>query len=100
VDLGAPLGAFAMSYWFAVRLARSAGVIGAIDWPNMRSLHRRPTPRTGGLAVLGGVMLVWLIRYGPNRAEMRNSGDLLVVLGALLVNRFGLVPGRPSQRPP
>lgn len=29
-----------------------------LDWPNERSLHDRPVPRTGGLAILCGVLVV------------------------------------------
>jgi UDP-GlcNAc:undecaprenyl-phosphate/decaprenyl-phosphate GlcNAc-1-phosphate transferase len=42
------------------RLARR---VGAIDFPNERSLHEAPTPRLGGLAILIAVLvtgLIWL----------------------------------------
>lgn len=46
--------------------------VGALDFPDARKVHRRPTPRLGGLAVLGGVtagvgLYVWLsgIRLSP-----------------------------------
>jgi UDP-N-acetylmuramyl pentapeptide phosphotransferase/UDP-N-acetylglucosamine-1-phosphate transferase len=32
----------------------------AVDIPNHRSLHTRPVPRTGGLAILTGVLVAWL----------------------------------------
>ena len=38
----------------AERLARR---IGAIDYPNERSLHDVPTPKLGGLAILVGVLV-------------------------------------------
>jgi UDP-GlcNAc:undecaprenyl-phosphate GlcNAc-1-phosphate transferase len=42
--------------WLALR-------VGAIDHPNERSLHVAPTPKLGGLAILGGALvagLIWL----------------------------------------
>jgi UDP-GlcNAc:undecaprenyl-phosphate GlcNAc-1-phosphate transferase len=45
-----------LTKWLAVR-------VGAIDQPNERSLHVVSTPKLGGLAILGGVLvagLIWL----------------------------------------
>jgi UDP-N-acetylmuramyl pentapeptide phosphotransferase/UDP-N-acetylglucosamine-1-phosphate transferase len=42
--------AAALAWLLATRLARFA-----LDQPNERSLHARPVPRTGGLAVLAGI---------------------------------------------
>jgi UDP-GlcNAc:undecaprenyl-phosphate/decaprenyl-phosphate GlcNAc-1-phosphate transferase len=42
--------------WLALR-------VGAIDYPNERSLHQVPTPKLGGLAILVGALvagLIWL----------------------------------------
>jgi UDP-GlcNAc:undecaprenyl-phosphate GlcNAc-1-phosphate transferase len=47
--------------WVATRvLASRFGSFGA-DEPNARSLHERPVPRTGGLAVLLGAALSWVL---------------------------------------
>ncbi len=53
-----------------------------LDYSNARSLHRQPTPRTGGLAVLCGIFSggVWLAVSAP---------ELNLVLSALLM---GLMP--------
>jgi len=45
--------AFGLSRW----LARSSRAPRLFDHPNARSLHQRPIPRTGGLAVLGGLLV-------------------------------------------
>jgi len=37
----------------------------AMDQPNQRSLHAHPIPRTGGLALMFGVMLSWLAVQAP-----------------------------------
>lgn len=54
-----------------------------LDYPNARSLHQSPTPRTGGLALLAGVvvgLLPWLIlsAWFDHRLDVR----LLALLGA------------------
>ena len=51
----------------AARLARR---VGAIDLPRERSLHERPTPRLGGLAILAGVLVAGVV-FLPSDAETR-----------------------------
>jgi UDP-N-acetylmuramyl pentapeptide phosphotransferase/UDP-N-acetylglucosamine-1-phosphate transferase len=46
--------AFAVCFALLYFLVRRLGHVG-LDRPNERSLHERPVPRTGGLAVLAGV---------------------------------------------
>lgn len=36
-----------------------------VDRPNDRSLHKVPVPRTGGLAIMSGVLSSWLLLYQP-----------------------------------
>src|SRR4051812_2638807 len=56
---GAPaLLSFAVAF-FAVRLLLTRFGRFALDQPNARSLHATPVPRTGGLAVLAGVAVVF-----------------------------------------
>jgi UDP-GlcNAc:undecaprenyl-phosphate GlcNAc-1-phosphate transferase len=46
----------ALLAWLLVPLAeRIARRVGAVDYPNERSLHRDPTPRLGGLAIFAGI---------------------------------------------
>lgn len=59
---------FALSAWLTWRFCDPASRFHILDHPNERSLHDRPTPRSGGLAILAGIMLglacaVW--RFGP-----------------------------------
>ncbi len=64
------------------RLARR---VGAIDFPNARSLHELPTPRLGGLAILVAVAaasLIWLPWSGETRA---------ILAGALLIAAVGFL---------
>lgn len=57
------LAAFAVSCLLTRYLASARSVLRVMDHPNERSLHDRPTPRTGGLAVLAGVLIAgaWLM---------------------------------------
>jgi UDP-GlcNAc:undecaprenyl-phosphate/decaprenyl-phosphate GlcNAc-1-phosphate transferase len=64
------------------RLARR---VGAIDFPGERSLHERPTPRLGGLAIFAAVAvaaLIWL----PWDAETRS-----ILVGAALITLVGFL---------
>jgi UDP-GlcNAc:undecaprenyl-phosphate GlcNAc-1-phosphate transferase len=67
---------------FTDRLARR---VGAIDYPNERSLHEVPTPKLGGLAILVGVLLTGLI-WLPWDAETR-----AILVGAVLITGVGFV---------
>jgi UDP-GlcNAc:undecaprenyl-phosphate/decaprenyl-phosphate GlcNAc-1-phosphate transferase len=63
---------------------RIARRVGAIDFPNARSLHELPTPKLGGLAILAGVFvaaLIWL----PWDAETR-----AILVGAVLIAAVGV----------
>jgi UDP-GlcNAc:undecaprenyl-phosphate GlcNAc-1-phosphate transferase len=64
------------------RLARR---VGAIDRPNLRSMHEAPTPRLGGLAILAGV-LVAAIAFLPWDGETR-----AILCGALLITAVGFL---------
>jgi UDP-N-acetylmuramyl pentapeptide phosphotransferase/UDP-N-acetylglucosamine-1-phosphate transferase len=50
-----------------------------LDRPNERSSHRVPTPRGGGIAVTGSILLAWLALY---RAGSVTTGMIGVALGA------------------
>ena len=56
----AVLTAFAVA-WAAQRMFLvSALSTRLLDYPNQRSLHQRPTPRTGGIALLLGIAAGWV----------------------------------------
>ena len=46
------IAAFAISMWFTRRFCRPNSIVFILDHPNDRSLHDRPVPRGGGLAIL------------------------------------------------
>jgi len=51
---------FAVAFILAWILTRSRARALALDEPNERSLHRHPIPRTGGLAIVAGIVAGWL----------------------------------------
>lgn len=59
----APVAAFFVALLIARLLLTPAGRRIALDTPNERSLHAQPVPRTGGIAIAGGLaaacVLVW-----------------------------------------
>jgi UDP-N-acetylmuramyl pentapeptide phosphotransferase/UDP-N-acetylglucosamine-1-phosphate transferase len=50
-----------------------------LDHPNERSAHREPTPRGGGIAVIGSLLLAWFVLAG---AGLSLPGVIGVSLGA------------------
>jgi UDP-GlcNAc:undecaprenyl-phosphate GlcNAc-1-phosphate transferase len=66
----------------AERLARR---VGAIDYPNERSLHEVPTPKLGGLAILAGVLVAGLL-FLPWAPVTRG-----ILGGALVIAAVGVV---------
>ena len=53
--------ALALSWLLVPLTERVARRVGAIDYPRQRSLHQIPTPKLGGLAILGGVVVAMLL---------------------------------------
>ncbi|HEY8639582.1 MAG TPA: MraY family glycosyltransferase [Solirubrobacterales bacterium] len=61
---------------------RLAGRIGAIDYPNERSLHDRPTPKLSGAAILIGVLVsgaLFLPGDGESRAILGGAAVIALV---------------------
>ncbi|MDT8363492.1 MAG: glycosyltransferase family 4 protein [Nitrosomonas sp.] len=56
----APLIAFGLSSALSWLLARNK-IFKVLDYPNIRSLHTSPIPRTGGVAILTSILGSWLI---------------------------------------
>ncbi len=50
-----------LAYWLTLRLCESSSRLYILDHPNERSLHHRPTPRTGGVAIIAAIYLGVLI---------------------------------------
>lgn len=54
-----------------------------LDRPNERSSHEVPTPRGGGIAVLGAVVLAWLIGLGLSNGI--EASDLVILAAAVML---------------
>ena len=50
-------GVAALSWWITGLLVSKASLLRSIDHPNERSLHSKPTPRSGGVAILASVLI-------------------------------------------
>lgn len=60
-----PLVAFLTTFVALAALLRSGAAYRlAVDRPNQRSLHSRPTPRIGGLVLVPAVLLAWALVPG------------------------------------
>ena len=53
-----------------------------LDYPNERSSHIAPTPRGGGIAVIGSVLLAWI---ALDKAGLVASSVISIVVGASLL---------------
>lgn len=85
-SVGASLFALALSLSLTRWLASRAGsTLGPLDHPNARSLHNTPVPRSGGLGVLAGVALVWLVAllWGDASVELAWIGAALLVVAVV-----------------
>ena len=60
-DWAAPLAAF-LACWLGLRLLLRRSQALPMDYPNIRSLHKKPTPRIGGLGIMAGLVAAsaWL----------------------------------------
>ncbi len=70
-----------------------AARIGAVDLPNERKIHQAPMPRLGGVAVIAGFFLPWLIFYLlDNRVslEFKNYETMLLGLSSCTMLMMGL----------
>ena len=55
------IGAFAVTLVVLLLLLKTRLYDLALDQPNLRSLHAHSIPRTGGIAVMSGVLAAWLL---------------------------------------
>ncbi len=82
-----------MSWW----LTNARGYWLVLDLPNERSLHTRPTPRTGGIAILLGTVTGLLVAWLWNGYTVVNlplaATVLALTLVALLDDRHTLGAG-------
>ncbi|MEJ8767025.1 MraY family glycosyltransferase [Oceanobacillus sp. HCA-5259] len=67
--------------------------VGAVDFPNNRKIHKKVTPRLGGLAIFLGALLGGLYLF-PRHEHMPEIffGALVIVITGALDDRFDIKP--------
>lgn len=58
--IAAPLFSFLVTYFSILWLIKS-NIAKILDYPNSRSLHSEPIPRTGGMGLMFGVLATWIL---------------------------------------
>jgi len=87
--------AFVIALLLTRYLCHPRARLRVLDYPNERSLHSRPTPRTGGLAILaaicGAAVPLALAWPTPTVATIAGGG-LLIATISFLDDRFAISP--------
>src|SRR3989304_10375659 len=91
------VAALGISVLFTYRFCRPDSVVYILDHPNERSLHDRPVPRGGGLAILiamgiCGAVVVFL--YPARGLAGMGLGALFVAGGPFITDTHSLTPHR------
>ena len=93
----AMIAAFVITWLLALLLANARGYWLILDEPNQRSLHTRPTPRTGGIAILAGaaagLFTAWITGDYALVALPTGISIFTLALVALLDDRHNLGAG-------
>jgi UDP-N-acetylmuramyl pentapeptide phosphotransferase/UDP-N-acetylglucosamine-1-phosphate transferase len=87
-----PLLSFTLSYFCLQLLLKGKMLEFALDHPNDRSLHSSPVPRTGGVAILAGALLGWLV-LDPGRFAPFALGSVAVMMVSLADDLKGISVG-------
>ncbi len=84
----------------SLRLARA---FGAVDQPGGRRRQIDPTPRLGGIAILGGlavgVLAVLVFRWSQQLNGLPPSQITAVLIGTTIIFLLGLADARGSSAP-
>ncbi len=89
--LVAAVVAFAVAAILARRFCDPVSRLHLLDHPNERSLHTHPTPRTGGVAILAGLLSAMSVRLFT--ADLA-APVVWLVAGALLIAALSFVDDR------
>lgn len=88
------LVAFVVAWWITDRLCSPRSYLSILAHPNERTLHARPTPQTGGLAVIGSVVIGLILAASvlaitqPSKPVLPKglaSGSVWIVISMLLI---------------
>lgn len=90
--------AFGLTAIFVKQFCKPGSFMHLLDHPNHRSLHTHPTPRSGGVAIILGILLslpFWLLAIGPLPEFMLwlAVAVLIVALLAFFDDRSGVPVG-------
>jgi UDP-N-acetylmuramyl pentapeptide phosphotransferase/UDP-N-acetylglucosamine-1-phosphate transferase len=86
--------AFVSAWWLTNRLCSPKSFLSILAHPNERTLHSMPTPQTGGLAVIGSVVISLILAAGvlaiiqPSQPVLPKglaSGSVWIVISMLLI---------------
>lgn len=86
--------AFISAWWLTRKLCSPNSFLFILAHPNERTLHSMPTPQTGGLAVIGGVVISLVLAAGvlaiaqPSKPVLPKgvaSGSIWIVASMLLI---------------
>jgi UDP-N-acetylmuramyl pentapeptide phosphotransferase/UDP-N-acetylglucosamine-1-phosphate transferase len=86
--------AFVLAWWFTNRLCLPGSLLSILAHPNERTLHSMPTPQSGGLAVIGSVVISLILAASvlaiaqPSKAVLPKgvaSGSVWIVVSMLLI---------------
>ena len=89
------VAAFAISAWFTRQFCSPGSVVYILDQPNERSLHDRPVPRGGGVAILIAIIVCGATQalFSPNKdLTVVASGMLVVAIVSFLDDRYSVPP--------
>ena len=100
--VGVVVGVFLMAYWLTLRLCESSSRLYILDHPNERSLHHRPTPRTGGVAIMGalcvGALLLgvfgWISTLSKESMLLVDSTGWWILMVTGVISMVSLVDDR------
>lgn len=94
LSIGLMLCSFVVSTWLTRRFIDPSSRFHVLDHPNERSLHARPTPRTGGVAVLAGLSLAVFVAAALAGFDAPlywiMAGALLLGAVSFVEDRFGV----------
>jgi len=86
--------AFVSAWWLTNRLCSPKSFLSILAHPNERTLHAMPTPQTGGLAVIGSVVISLILAASvlaivqPSKPVLPKgvaSGSVWIVVSMLLI---------------
>lgn len=88
--------AFCIAFFLTQRLTNPKSYLYLLDHPNERSLHERPTPRGGGLAIAAGIVVggfaLWAVSGELSALRWLGLAAFLVAGVSFLDDVFGLAP--------